>query len=227
MITTNGIVSSSTWRYISANKSIIITTDNKSVMFHPAFLDEVVFALQQDGEGLCLFMIDENNTQSFSPKTLTELGAYFTNKERQIVEAEQQRAEAERLRIEAVLKEEAERLKKEQEEADNKRKAEEERIFAEERLKQLREAIQIKYANEIEKIRNEAERRSKKKYFGVALIVIGFVLFTIGFVSTNGLAVIGSLAFLAGVALAITSTPPEQEVDTFIERKLREEELLP
>ena len=116
LITTSSIVSSSTWRYISANKSIIITTDNKSIMFHPAFLDDVVFALQQDGEGSCLFMIDENNKQSFSPRTLRELTAYFTEKERLLAETEHREAEEEKLRIDASLKKNEERLKRERRE---------------------------------------------------------------------------------------------------------------
>lgn len=112
LITTNGIVSNSTWKYISANRSIIITSENKSVMFHPAFLDDVVFALQQDGEGSSLFMIDENNTLSFSPRTLTELGVYFRDKEQQLIVAEQQKSEKER-------------LEKEQKEAEGKQLEEE------------------------------------------------------------------------------------------------------
>ena len=229
LITTSGIVSSSTWRYISANKSIIITTDNKSVMFHPAFLDDVVFALQQDGEGLCLFMIDENNTQSFSPKTLTELGTYFTNKERQLVEAEQQKAEAERLRIEATIREEAERLKKEQEEADNKRKAEEERIMAEERLKQRRDEIKKEYAKEIEEIRNKAEEKSRYKYIGFALLLLGIILICVGGINEmNFITVIGGcVCFLALPFIAIGDVVPEDEEKRYIERILQEEGLAP
>ena len=229
LITTNGIVSNSTWKYISANKSIIITTDNKSVMFHPAFLDDVVFALQQDGEGSCLFMIDENNTQSFSPKTLTELGTYFTNKERQLVEAEQQKAEAERLRIEATIREEAERLKKEQEEADNKRKAEEERIMAEERLKQRRDEIKKEYAKELDEIRIKAEKKSKRKYIGFTLVLLGFLFFCIdGFVEFEGLKGVGFCLILIGLPLVIFGdVVPEHEIELFIYRKLQEEGLIP
>lgn len=94
IISTNGVVVNSSWRFIPANKSIIITSDDKSGMYHPAFLDGVVFALQQDGNNACLFMIDENNQQSFLPKTLTELGAYFALKEKALIEEEK------RIRIE-------------------------------------------------------------------------------------------------------------------------------
>lgn len=92
LITTNGIVYNSTWKYISANQSIVITSDEKSVMFHPAFLDDVVFALQQDGESSCLFMIDERNRMSFLPRSLAELNAYFIQKDRYLDSREEKTA---------------------------------------------------------------------------------------------------------------------------------------
>ena len=66
-------------------------------MFHPAFLDDVIFALEMDGNSTCLFMIDEKNKPSFSPKSLTELGAYFTEKELALIE-EDRRKEKELLK---------------------------------------------------------------------------------------------------------------------------------
>lgn len=81
LITTNGIVSISEWKYILANMSIIIASDSRSIMFHPTYIDKTLYVLQQDSEDLCLFMIDENNKDSFYPKNLTEIDAYFKQKE--------------------------------------------------------------------------------------------------------------------------------------------------
>ena len=103
-ITTNGIVSNSTWKYIPANSSIIITSEKKSIMFHPAFLDDIVFALQQDGDSSCLLMIDENNVESFSPETLSDLKAYFKEKERLAIEQERRKEEEARKRLEETNK---------------------------------------------------------------------------------------------------------------------------
>lgn len=105
-ITTNGSVSNGTWKYIPANQSIIISSEGKSVMFHPTFLDDVIFALEMDGNSTCLFMIDENNQQSFSPQTLTELGLYFNAKEKYLVEKEKKQIEVARIEQEHIQKEE-------------------------------------------------------------------------------------------------------------------------
>lgn len=80
-------------------------------MFHPAFLDDVIFALEMDGSCTSLFMIDEKNTSRFQPKTLTELSGYFNKKEDLLIEEEQNKQK----RIEAEIKrkkEEKERLEK-------------------------------------------------------------------------------------------------------------------
>lgn len=77
LIVTNGVVTESSWKYLSVNNSIIIKSGDESMMFHPAFLDDAVFALQQDGVQSCLFMIDEKNKLSFLPQTLSDLNNYF------------------------------------------------------------------------------------------------------------------------------------------------------
>ncbi len=79
-ISTNGVVSKSSWQFITANNTIIISSEGDSRMFHPAFLDDVVFVLQQDGDGSSLFMIDEKNKDHFMPKSLDELNLYFSRK---------------------------------------------------------------------------------------------------------------------------------------------------
>ena len=69
----NGNVLNGNWQYISANKSIVISFKEQSYMLHPSFFDKTIFALQQDGTNKYAFMIDEKQSQSFQPKTLTEL----------------------------------------------------------------------------------------------------------------------------------------------------------
>ncbi len=226
LITTNGLVSNSSWKYILANRSIIITTENKSVMFHPAFLDDVVFALQQDGEGSSLFMIDENNKQSFLPNTLSELGAYFADKERRLVEAEQQRAEAERLRIEAIKKEEERQLELKRREEEEKRIEEEKRVREEEEQRQLRDAIAKKYAKEIEEIRNKARKRSVLKYVGYLIALLG--LFSIlwgGVQEMRSLIGIGGALFILALPFIVMGdvVVPEQEEKRFIDRIIKED----
>lgn len=77
LISTNGNVINSTWRFIPTNKTIIITVDGQTTMLHPAFIDETIFALQKDGTEEFLFMIDENRRDVLPSRTIKELGAYF------------------------------------------------------------------------------------------------------------------------------------------------------
>lgn len=81
IISNNGKVTNGTWKYIPANKSVIINGNNQSYMLHPAFMDEILFALQVDGTQQCAFLIDENNKESFEPKNYSELLQYFHSKE--------------------------------------------------------------------------------------------------------------------------------------------------
>lgn len=81
LITTNGIGSVKTWKYIPANKSILINGDgNRFVMLRTAFVDENILAFQLDGTDRYAFMIDENNKAFFAPKTLEELNIYLVDK---------------------------------------------------------------------------------------------------------------------------------------------------
>ena len=117
----NGEVINATWQYVPANKSIILSFKGQSYMLHPSFLDKNIFALQQDGTNRYAFMIDEKQSQSFQPKSLTELKSYFENIERKRIEEEQhrkklwteQQKEIERRRIE---EERREWIKQQQEE---------------------------------------------------------------------------------------------------------------
>lgn len=89
----NGNVHNGNWQYIPANKSIIISFKEQSYMLHPSFFDKTIFALQQDGTNKFAFMIDEQQGQSFQPKSLTELKSYFENIERKKIKAEQEKQE--------------------------------------------------------------------------------------------------------------------------------------
>ena len=95
IITYSGRVTYSTWQYIAANKSIIISTGGQSYMVHPAFMDKVVVALQLDGTNDCAFLIDEKNAQNFAPKSYTAQMGYFEEKERKALEEERLRVQAE------------------------------------------------------------------------------------------------------------------------------------
>lgn len=144
LITTNGIVSNSTWKYISANRSIVISSEDKSIMFHPAFLDDVVFALQQDGDGSCLFMIDERNQQSFLPRSMTELSEYFFEKEHTLIEEEHRKSE------------------EEQKKAEQKR--------SEKEREEKRELIRNHYASEINQI--ILKHKNRRRICGVAFLLL-------------------------------------------------------
>ena len=118
LITTNEIGSVKTWKYIPANKSILINGDgNRFVMLRTAFVDENILAFQLDGTDRYAFMIDENNKALFAPKTLEELNIYLVDKldkEKQIL-IEQQNKEnefAEKAKQEADHKK-AEKIKRE------------------------------------------------------------------------------------------------------------------
>ena len=80
LVSVNGEVSNAAWQYVSANKSLIISSDGHSYMFRPSFMDDVIFALQQDGTNKFAFMIHEEQSKYFHPKSLAELNAYLEEK---------------------------------------------------------------------------------------------------------------------------------------------------
>lgn len=77
LVSTNGDVVNSTWQFIPANKSIIITAEGKTTMLNPVFIDGVVLAMEKNGTQECLFMIDETRTDVMPNRTLGELKDYF------------------------------------------------------------------------------------------------------------------------------------------------------
>lgn len=118
LITTNGIGSVKTWKYIPANKSILIKGDgNRFVMLRAAFVDENILAFQLDGTDRYAFMIDENNKALFAPKTLEELNMYLEDKldkekQKQIEQQNKDNELAEKAKQEAD-REKAEKIRRE------------------------------------------------------------------------------------------------------------------
>lgn len=178
----NGNVLNGNWQYISANKSIVISFKEQSYMLHPSFFDKTIFALQQDGTNKYAFMIDEKQSQSFQPKTLTELKSYFENIERKKIEEEQHRR----------------KLLAEQQRANEQRRIEEEHREQikrqEERVQQYLNKKRLEYweQNQDYILQNDLSYKklcsSKKKWeiietIFVILTIIGFYLINIDFFS--------------------------------------------
>lgn len=90
LVSVNGEVSNAAWQYVPANKSLIISSNGHSYMLCPSFLDDVIFALQQDGTNKFAFMIHEEQSKNFQPKSLAELNAYFEAKVQKQLEAQRQ-----------------------------------------------------------------------------------------------------------------------------------------
>jgi hypothetical protein len=57
-------------------------------MVHPGMYDDMLLALQVDGTNKCSFLIEENNSKNFAPKTYSELMLFFEEKERKALEEE-------------------------------------------------------------------------------------------------------------------------------------------
>ena len=105
IVSKNGVVSRQKWSYIKANSTVLIEDAQQAFLLHPVFLDDVIFALQQDGTQHHLFMIDENKQDRLSLLTINSIIQYFKNKENQnkdiiepssnirIVETEKQKKE--------------------------------------------------------------------------------------------------------------------------------------
>ena len=85
IISCNGLVTNSSWKYIPSNNSIVITTPQQAYMLQPAFINGIVFALQLDGVEKYSFLITEQNAQHFEPQTLTQLLDYFDTIEKQFL----------------------------------------------------------------------------------------------------------------------------------------------
>lgn len=138
----NGNVTNAKWQYIPANKSLVVSFREQSFMFHPSFINNVIFALQQDGTERFAFMINEEQSDSFYPKSLKELNNYFEGIERKRIEAEEQekrwlieQQRKEQQRIEEEYKRQQQyRIEQERLRQEEARRAEEERRIEQEKL---------------------------------------------------------------------------------------------
>ena len=90
IISVSGEVTNATWKYIPVNQSILISTKSASYMLHPAFVDDIIFALQLDGTNQYSFMIDELQRDTFAPKSLSDIEKYFITKKQLELEKEKQ-----------------------------------------------------------------------------------------------------------------------------------------
>lgn len=90
IISISGEVTNATWKYIPVNQSILISTKNASYMLHPAFVDDIIFALQLDGTNQYSFMIDELQRDTFAPKSLSDIEKYFIRRKQLEAEKEEQ-----------------------------------------------------------------------------------------------------------------------------------------
>lgn len=101
LITVNGVGFQRTWRWVAANKSLIIKQpDETIVMLHPEYFNNSVMALNRDGTQEYAFLIDDNNRNKFAPKTLSELKSYFLAIEQKAIEEELKEKEEEQKKAE-------------------------------------------------------------------------------------------------------------------------------
>ena len=166
IISTNGDVTNSTWQFITANNSIIITALNQTTMLRPAFIDGVVFAMRKDGTEECLFLIDEQNKSICPNRTLTELKLYFHQEAEKILETEAKQLENEQREQERQQKE----LEQQQRELEQRQREQE-------RLKR----ITIEHRDEIEALAKQKKNKLKYYIAFTTTILISFVIFTIVF----------------------------------------------
>lgn len=103
----NGVVTNAKWRYLVANKTLVLSFNSESYMFHPSFVNDILFVLRQDGIDRFLFLIDESRLNSFRPKSILDLESYFKRLEQQRLEQqklEQQKLEQQRLESQNQLR---------------------------------------------------------------------------------------------------------------------------
>lgn len=108
IVSLKGNVTMANWKYLPVNKSLIINTKEQSYMFHPAFSDNNILALQKDGTEQYSFMIIEEQLNHFQPRTLSELNAYLERQIQMQIEAEQRRLQREEEKKLRLLEEEME-----------------------------------------------------------------------------------------------------------------------
>lgn len=129
LITINGLGVKRTWQWVAANQSLIIDQDDSIIMLHPEYISSSIIALKRDGTNEYAFLIDENNQDTISPKTISELKTYFFEIEQKAIALEEE------TRKKAIALEEESKRKAIALEEEYKKKLEKERYDAEMRNK--------------------------------------------------------------------------------------------
>lgn len=76
VISINGIVTMGKWMYISANQSLLLSSNNQNYLVHPILCNKVL-ALVIDGTQQCSFMIDDTETELNLSSSLNQLLSYI------------------------------------------------------------------------------------------------------------------------------------------------------
>lgn len=194
-----GRVTEGKWRYVSANKSIIVSANSESFMLDPAFVDNAIFALKLNGTDQYVFMIDENNTTSFAPTTYKELMGYFDEKLNRAIAIEEAKVREERRRVE-----------------EERKQREQEKIRLEEQKLDL--YYQQKWIRA--KLPREVYNRFKITFYGSILIsVLSLVLFFVFFNILGGISFILFICFIFFLTFAATNEIEEKCYNFLINQK--------
>lgn len=177
LITNNGLVLNAKWKFVPQNCSILITTDEETLMFRPAFFNKDVFALQRDGVEQYLFLIDEAKKTSFQNLSLDALTSYIEKeiaeapvdkeekKKQLLIEKQKKEKENEELINALVLKEKKEQKKKQEKETKEKKERQE--------RKQKEREMLLDYLTEHRyDIKSELAHKDKYGRIGLFLCVI-------------------------------------------------------
>ena len=219
IISVNGIVTNADWKYVPANKSVVISTQKQKVMLQPYFVDDFIFSLQLDGTNNYVFLIDEANRDSFQPKSLSDIGDYFKKEELATKKLDEQQNQAEKERKEIELRE----IEKEQFEIRKNAliQAKTAEILAEDKYYNL---LIYKY---------EKMEKNKKKYYKFILIflvslfiliVMGLSIFTsdYSFPLPERVGSICGFTITIGFLLAFSTLIPYAIIDSKISRTQEE-----
>ena len=213
LITNNGRVIKSLWGFIPANSSIIITADNETLMFKPAFYDNVIFALKQDGLERYLFMIDENNKSLMPEVTLQALKQYFENKASEIIKQDPAYIAARKREWEEKERRMIEQKKQEEE----RKKREEERKQAE---KEAANMVCYVVENK-EKLLNSYNKQKQASEIAFPISLIISVGLFIGLLNVEGIlkSIIGVALAFAIVATIASYTISKQVLEEFVKNE--------
>lgn len=72
-----GDISLSHWEYMSSTQTLTLTKDHQTHKVHPIYTDHNLLILQKDESEEVVFLVNKNNFNSFSPKTLLDIKEYL------------------------------------------------------------------------------------------------------------------------------------------------------